>query len=87
VGKGGALVEENKDLVQTVDALSQGDIQALVDQGMSRAAGKAEGLVDEIYSWTKILLIAVVAWNLVPLLYTRYVHKKAKENGKAIVDN
>lgn len=87
VGKGGALVEENKDLVQTVDSLSRGDVQALVDRGMQKAAGRAEGVVDEIYSWTKILLFAVVAWNLVPLLYTRYVHKKAKENGEAIVSH
>jgi hypothetical protein len=35
-------------------------------------------MLDEIYGFLKLCLIGVILWNVVPLIYTRYVHNKAQ---------
>ena len=78
-GKLTALASENKDLVQ---AISEKDVAAMLEAGMGKQKGFIEEALDTIYGFIKLCLIGIVMWNLVPIIYTRYVHKKASANGK-----
>ena len=78
-GKLGQLASENKDLVK---AISESDVQAMLEAGMGQQKGFIEEALDTIYGFIKLCLIGIVIWNLVPIIYTRYVHKKASANGK-----
>ena len=73
-------MEENKGLAKKVNALSEGDVQKLVqlqlDEQMDN--GFFDSMLDEVYGFLKICLVGVILWNVVPIIYTRYVHKKAK---------
>ena len=70
-GKLGQLASENKQLVQ-----------AMLEAGMGKQKGFFEEALDTIYGFIKLCLIGVILWNLVPIIYTRYVHKKANAHGK-----
>ena len=80
IGEGAKLMEENKGLAKKVNALSEGDVQKLVqlqlDEQMDN--GFFDSMLDEVYGFLKICLVGVILWNVVPIIYTRYVHKKAK---------
>ena len=78
-GKLGQLASDNKDLVQ---AITEKDVQALLEAGIGKQKGFIEEALDTIYGFIKLCLIGIVLWNLVPIIYTRYVHKKASANGK-----
>ena len=39
--------------------------------------GFFDSMLDEVYGFLKICLV-VLLWNVIPIIYTRYVHKKAK---------
>ena len=81
LGKGGQLMTDNRNLADTVDAMTKGDVAGMVSAGMK----SQKGLIDEVYYLMKLALVGVVLWNLIPILYTRYVHKehkKVKDDGK-----
>ena len=79
-GKLGQLASDNKDLVQ---AITEKDVQALLEAGMGQQKGWMDEALDTIYGFIKLCLIFVLLWNILPILYTRYVLKKAiKNNGK-----
>ena len=80
VGEVAKYTEENAHLTQQVKALSEGDVKQLVanqlDESMDN--GFFDSMLTEIYGLLKVCLIGVVLWNVIPIIYTRYVHKKAK---------
>ena len=80
VGEVSKYMEENAHLTQQVKALSEGDVKQLVanqlDESMDN--GFFDSMLTEIYGLLKVCLIGVVLWNVIPIIYTRYVHKKAK---------
>lgn len=78
-GKLGQLASENKQLVK---AITEKDVAAMLEAGMGKQKGFFEEALDTIYDFIKLCLIGVVLWNLVPIIYTRYVHKKTNANGK-----
>jgi hypothetical protein len=80
VGEGAKLMEENKGLASKVKALSEGDVQKLVQQQLNEEMdnGFFDSMLDEIYGFLKLCLVGVILWNVVPLIYTRYVHNKAQ---------
>jgi hypothetical protein len=84
VGKGAQLYSENKELVETVEAISKGDIGDIASGIVKREIAANVDRFDEALDFLYLCLLGVVAWNLIPLLYTHYVHRKAKENGKTI---
>ena len=55
IGKGAQLIDQNKDLANTVDALTHGDVSALVEQGMEKHKSGFEEFTSYIQ---KILIIA-----------------------------
>ena len=77
-GKGASLYTENKELAK---ALSSGDVETLVAQGLEKAKdnGFFDSILDEVYGLMKLCVIGLALWVAVPLLYTRHVHKKTKE--------
>ncbi len=80
VGEVSKYMEENQHLTQQVKALSEGDIKQLVNNQLDESMdnGCCDGMLNEIYGLLKVCLIGVVLWNVIPIIYTRYVHKKAK---------
>jgi|TARA_R110001606_G_scaffold207483_3_gene355127 hypothetical protein len=80
LGEGAKLMEENKGLADKVKAISEGDVQELVQQQLDANMdnGFFDKMLDEVYGLLKLCLIGVILWNVVPLIYTRYVHNKTK---------
>jgi hypothetical protein len=80
VGKGAQLMEENKGLANKAKALSEGDVQKLVQLQLDEKMddGFFDSMLDEVYGFLKLCLVGVILWNVVPIIYTRYVHNKAK---------
>ena len=79
VGKGAALVETNKDLVQTVDALSRGDVSAIVSAQMKGQQSTIENATDTIWTALKVAAFVVLGFLLIPLFITRSNSKKIKK--------
>jgi hypothetical protein len=76
VGKGAALVETNKDLVQTVDALSRGDVSAIVSAQMKGQQSSFEKAMDTIWLALKVAAFVVLGFLTIPLFITRSNSKK-----------
>ncbi len=98
VGKGVALVKENEDLADTVDALSRGDVQALVaaqmKTQMKSQEGKIQAVTGKIHEvtssvWTALKIAAAIVIGImaIPLFITRSntkkINKICEENGQA----
>ena len=68
--------EELQDAKDTITAISRGDVEGM----LAAATGKQKGFVDEaidgVVGFVKLCLIFLVLWNLIPIIYTRYIHKK-----------
>ena len=82
---GGQLLagdQELKKAQQTIGALSRGDVEGLIAAGMGQQKGFMDEALDAVYGFVKLCLVGVVLWNLVPIIYTRYIHKK-HTNGNA----
>jgi hypothetical protein len=79
VGKGAALVEENKNLVSTVDALSRGDVSAIVSAQMKGQQSSFENAMDTIWLALKVAAFVVLGFLLIPLFITRSNSKKIKK--------
>ena len=76
---GGELVKGNEDLKeakQTIEAISKGDVEALVSAGLGKQKGLMESALDSLYDFIKICLVLLILWNLVPLAYARFIHRK-----------
>jgi hypothetical protein len=76
VGKGAALVETNKDLVNTVDALSRGDVSAIVSAQMKGQQSSFENAMDTIWLALKVAAFVVLGFLTIPLFITRSNSKK-----------
>jgi len=72
VGKGAQLMEENQQLSDTVSALSEGDVQALVAARMGEQQGWVEETMQGFWTTVKLCLVGLVIWQVVPLI----LHKR-----------
>ena len=79
VGKGAALVETNKDLVSTVDALSRGDVSAIVSAQMKGQQSTLEKATDTIWTALKVAALCILGVLSIPLFITRSNSKKIKK--------
>ena len=79
VGKGAALVEENKNLVSTVDALSRGDVSAIVSAQMKGQQSTFENAMNTIWLALKVAAFVVLGFLTIPLFITRSNSKKIKK--------
>jgi uncharacterized membrane protein YdjX (TVP38/TMEM64 family) len=67
-------------------AISEGDVQKLVQQQLDEKMddGFFDSMLDEVYGFLKLCLMGVILWNIIPIIYTRYVQKKSNNNDKSI---
>ena len=68
--------DELKQAKQTITALSKGDVEGLIAAGMGEQKGFMDEALDAVYGMIKLCLIGVLLYATVPILYTRFVHKK-----------
>jgi hypothetical protein len=82
LAKGDADLREAQ---QTIKALTTGDVDTLVQRRLedARNNGFFDGILDEVYGLLKICVIGLSLWVIIPLLYTRHVHKKQKEKDES----
>ncbi len=83
----GELAKGDADLKQaqqTIKALTTGDVDTLVQQKLEDAKnnGFFDGILDEVYGLLKLCVLGLALWIIIPLLYTRHVHKKQKEKNE-----
>ena len=87
VGKGAALVETNKNLVSTVDALSRGDVSAIVSAQMKGQQSTIEKATDTIWTALKVAALCILGVLAIPLFITRSntkkINKICEKNDKA----
>lgn len=68
--------DELKQAKQTISALSKGDVEGLIAAGIGKQRGFMDEALDAVYGMIKLCLIGVLLYATVPILYTRFVHKK-----------
>lgn len=80
-GKGIQVVKENKNLSEQVKALTTGDIDKLVELKLKekKESGFFDSILGEVYDFLTLALLALVAWNVVPLVYTWMSNKKVQK--------
>ena len=81
LAKGDSELAEAK---ETIEALTSGDVETLVNKGLKEQEGTISKMLDEVWSFVRLCLFGVIAWNLLPILYTRYVHKKSCQNEEKV---
>lgn len=83
---GGALAgevsrgnEAVKDAEATIRAISQGDVEALVSQGLASQQSTLEKATDTIWTALKVAAFVVLGFLTIPLFITRSNSKKIKK--------
>lgn len=83
---GGALAgevtrgnEAVKDAEATIRAISQGDVEALVSQGLASQKSSFENAMDTIWLALKVAAFVVIGFLTIPLFITRSNSKKIKK--------
>ena len=62
--------------MKTVAALSQGDVEKILKLQMEKEGGFADNIMKETVGWIKLAVLGCALYVLVPMFYTRYIHKK-----------
>ena len=67
-----------------VEALTSGDVNALVENKLKNAAdeGFFDGVLTEIYGVIKLCVIGCALWFLVPMIYSHWRAKKTEKKWK-----
>lgn len=85
-GAGGALVgevargnEEIEEAKETINALTHGDVEALVAQGMSKQNGLFESFTNGIKKLLVIVGVILVAYLFIPVFVARKCSKQEAE--------
>jgi hypothetical protein len=78
--------EKTEKLEATVQALTTGDVQKLVDLELKkkRDSGFFDSMLGGVYTLITWASVALAAWVLVPVIYTRFIHKEVKRNKECI---
>lgn len=84
MGKTAQLYSENRELVETVEAISRGEVGDIAGKIVKEQIEKNTSRFDEALNLLYYCLWGVVLWNLIPLVYAHVAHRKAKKNGEAI---
>tara|TARA_R110002020_G_scaffold398352_3_gene608414 strand:+ start:1980 stop:2411 length:432 start_codon:yes stop_codon:yes gene_type:complete len=68
--------DDVKKITSTVKAISEGDVQGLINQGLLEQRSLFDQIIDGIYDLLLLCGVGVGLWILVPIIYSRYLHKK-----------
>ena len=83
-GAVGQIIEKSHDeeVEAKIDAvddfLNRGDATKLIEQQMGDQKGWVEETIDGVINLIILCVIGLVLWNVVPILYSRFLHKKMK---------
>lgn len=79
----GQIIEKSEDAdesmaqkVEMVKALTEGDAKKLIEAGLADQKGWIEQTIDSIIDLAILCGIGLLAWNILPIFYSRYLHKK-----------
>jgi hypothetical protein len=78
-GKTAQMMTENEDLKETVSALTQGDVNALVNQGLEKSMEKHASGFEEFTSYIKKILIVAACLLAVYLSIPIFIARKTAE--------
>ena len=86
-GAVGQIIEKSADAdesmaqkVEMVKALSEGDAKKLIEAGLADQKGWIEQTIDSIIDLAILCGVGLLLWNILPILYSRYLHKKTLKN-------
>ena len=65
--------------VQTLQALSEGDVKKLLDLKMQEHGSRLDSVTGAIWTTLKVAAFVVLAFLLIPVFWSRANHKKIKE--------
>ena len=79
----GQIIEKSEDAdesmaqkVEIVKALTEGDAKKLIEAGLADQKGWIEQTIDSIIDLAILCGVGLLLWNILPILYSRYLHKK-----------
>lgn len=78
--------EELQDAKDTIQALTTGDVDALVEKKLKekKDSGFFDSILDGVYDILKIGVIIIAAWMILQLWFSRHIHTKVKKNEESI---
>ena len=65
--------------VETLQALSEGDVQKLLEMKMQEQGSKIDDMMSTVWTTLKVAALAVIGFFLIPVIWSRQNHKKIKE--------
>lgn len=75
IGKGAQLIDENKELQETVELLSTGDVETIaknaLEKGMESQEGKFQEFIGKVEKWLIVAAVALVLYLFIPILVAR----------------
>lgn len=78
--------EELQDAKETIQALTTGDVDALVEKKLKekKDSGFFDSILDGVYDILKIGVIIIAAWMILQLWFSRHIHTKVRKNEESI---
>mgnify|MGYP003655477875 FL=1 len=77
IAQGENTASEIEEVKKKVEALSTGDVEQLVKMKLEENnIGFFDQVMSEVWGLLKLSAVAVGLWILVPIIYSRYLHKK-----------
>ena len=81
LAKGEDASAEIQEVKEKVEALSQGDIKRLVELELEENNETFfDTVMTEVWGIIKLVAIGCGLWIIVPMIYSRYLHKKSQKN-------
>ena len=78
--------EELQDAKETIQALTTGDVDALVEKKLKekKDSGFFDSILDGVYDILKIGVIIIAAWMILQLWFSKHIHTKVRKNEESI---
>ena len=70
---------EAANAVETLQALSEGDVKKLLELKMQEQGSKIDDITSTIWTTLKVAALVILGFFLIPVFWSRHNHKKIKE--------
>ena len=74
----GEIARQEDENLATIEALTEGDVSKIIEQQIKSEGGFFDQILTEVWGVLKLCAIGGILYTIVPMLYTRYIHKKIK---------
>jgi hypothetical protein len=78
--QGGGGSSDMAAAIETVAALSQGDVEKILKLQMEKEGGFADKIMKETVGLLKLAVLGCALWIIIPMIYSRYIHKKERSH-------